>query len=446
MKRIITLLASVALIASGLSILPTASALEAPEIPAVVQIDDPKGDANGVNDQDNAYGTPLAGQGDHVGPAGGTATDLLKVWFSNTATDVALHFQTVGNPGNLVYDTYFRFSSNAGTGSVAKDETRGCLQWVASINGAGGAYTGETEGTLTDKCNVGDAVAGPLVTSEGPDGTFITSITFPRSYSPLLAAGEKITAPFGVSRVLYVGPTPTTAAFVTLDNTKRGEDFAFVETAGNSGKTPPGKNDPPGEKKGCDKGMGKKRGCEGKGKKSPKPGKPSACAPFAPGEMGKDAKTTVVTDAATEDKPIEIDVPLGPATGNVGSDRTTRMKHNVQVDSTNVDAGLFARLEGPALDDPDLYVYWPSGSRAAVAGGFNPLLVAGPLPAAHPILAALNGTGSGGHSEFTAEQIDGLRTSDCQGWTLDLVNWAGRGGYTLELWLGEVQNEPAEEK
>ena len=172
-----------------------------------------------------------------------------------------------------------------------------------------------------------------------------------------------------------------------------------------------------------------------------------ACAPYEPGELGAEAETTVVTDAATAEAPIEVDVPLGPATGSVGSDRTTRMQLNVQVDSANPEAGLFARLESPPGDDPDLYAYWPSGDQAAVVGGFNPFLVAGPLPnpTNHATISSLNGQGTGGHSEFTAEQIDGLRTADCQGWTLDLVNWAGQGGFTLYLWLGEIQNDPAAE-
>jgi hypothetical protein len=163
--------------------------------------------------------------------------------------------------------------------------------------------------------------------------------------------------------------------------------------------------------------------------------KPPACAAFVPGEMGAEAETTVVTDAATEEAPIVVDVPLGPAAGRLNAtvDFSTRVKHNVQVDSKAAESGFFARLESPATDDPDLYVYWDNGKQAAVAGGFN-LTPVGPF----------DGTGQGGHSGVGFEQIDGLRTADCAGWTLDLVNWAGVGGkYKLKLWLGGIENDPA---
>jgi hypothetical protein len=95
--------------------------------------------------------------------------------------------------------------------------------------------------------------------------------------------------------------------------------------------------------------------------------------------------------------------------------------------------GLYIRYEFPEYEDHDLYVNYADGSSAATVGGFNQVS-AGPL----------DGTGSGGHSEQGAEVLDGLRTADCAGYTLDLVNFLGQGGdYTVKFWLGEVQNEPA---
>ena len=449
MRRKLAILIAGALFGSLITVAPASAQVA---VPGEVQIDDPKGDANGLNDQDNAYGTPLAGQGDHVSGQGGTSTDLLKVWFSNTSSDISLHFQTNGNPGNLVYDSYFRFSSNPGTGSVANDEARGCLQWVASVNGLGGGWSGETSGALTDKCNVGTAVEGPLVIEEGPDGTFVSTMTFPRSYSPLLSDGKSITTPFGVSRVLYVGPSPTTAAFVTMDNTKRGSDYAI-----SSGGTPPveeppvveppGKNDPPGQgNQNCAKIKDKKekKACKKNSGKGPKVPPAGACAAFTPGEMGAEAETTLVTDKATEEEPVVVEFDLGPALGRVNSsvDFSTRIKHNVQLDVPNAEGGFFMKLSTPETDDPDLYAFWDNGTQAASAGGLNQALFAGPVPG--PAGAVTNGTGSGGHSGFGYEQIDGLRTADCGGWTLDLVNWGGQGGtYTLSLWAGEVLNDPA---
>lgn len=444
MKRIITLLASAALIASGFSLVP-AAAQEAPVIPAVVQIDDPVGDANGLNDQDNAYGTPLQGQGDHVGPVGGTATDLGKVWFTNTATEVTLNFQTMGDPSNLAYDTYFRFGSNPGSGGVATDETRGCFLWVASVNGAVGAYSGETEGTLTDKCNVGDPVAGPLVISGGPDGTFITSITFPRSYSPLLAPGQTITAPFGVSRIVYVGPSPTTAAVVTLDNTARGTDYSFVEEGVST--TPPGKTDPPGKKKGCTKGKGKKRGCEGKGKKAPKTGKPSkakSCTPIAPATAGAEAPHVTLTDAHNAEAPLVQPVELEQRFDE-GLTGATPSSVNVTVDTAKKEVGLYATLEFPTRRDYDLWAYFPGteNEEAASSHGFNPLAeTQGINDNPDPSNTASN---HGGETTASSENLVGILTPDCGGYTVSAYNYFGEGGeLELKLWLGDVSYDPAE--
>lgn len=163
--------------------------------------------------------------------------------------------------------------------------------------------------------------------------------------------------------------------------------------------------------------------------KKKKKKKAPVCKMYTPGEMGAEAETTKITDKATEEAPIEMDVPLGPAVGAA----TTQMYHNVQVVSKKKEVGLWLRLESPPTDDPDLFVYWDNGNRAATAGGFNQAPV-GPL----------DGTGDGGHSEIGAEQIDGLRTSNCVGYTLDLVNFLGVGGtYTLKMWLGDIENDPA---
>jgi hypothetical protein len=231
-----------------------------------------------------------------------------------------------------------------------------------------------------------------------------------------------------------------------MDNTDFGLDYV-IGTGGAPSKPeepkaePPGKSDPPGQgNQDCSKikNKKKKKACK---KNSGKGNPPAAgCAAYTPGEMGAEAETTVVTDKATEESPIEIDVPLGPALGRVNAtvDFSTRVKHNVQVDSKAAEAGLFVRLESPVTDDPDLYVYWDNRKEAASAGGFNQALFAGPLPQ-----GLLSGTGNGGHSGFGFEQIDGLRTSKCGGWTLDLVNWLGQGGtYKLKIWLGEIENDP----
>lgn len=442
-KRIFAGVLAAGLLASALVVGP-ATAQDAPVIPDTVQIDDPVGDANGVNDQDNAYDTPAEGEGDHVGPAGGTATDIRKVWFSHTATEVSLNIQVNGDPSALAYDTYFRFSSNAGEGPVANDVTRGCLQWIASVNGSAGAYNGPTEGNLTDKCNVGTPVFGPLVISQASEGYVIT-VTFPRSYSPLLADGSKLTAPFGVSRILYANGLPSspatgnTAAFVTLDNTKRGADYDLVA----AGPTEPGTPEPPkptkptkpvkpgkGKAKGCDKGQGKKKGC--------KPAPPAACATYTPGELGKDKPTVVVTDAATEAAPLEQKVTLAQSFANYGVVPAGPFVlssdfFNVQVDSANPEAGLYVYLEFPERRDYDIDLLYPDNSYAARSHDGNTLLGTG---------EGENG-GHAGESTTSSEKIVGVRTADCGGYTVEASNWFGEGGeFTVQLWLGEIKNDP----
>jgi hypothetical protein len=156
--------------------------------------------------------------------------------------------------------------------------------------------------------------------------------------------------------------------------------------------------------------------------------KAPACKAYQPGDMGAEAETTKITDKATEESPVEITVTQAAALGATNN----HVAHNVQVDSKAKEAGLYVRYEFPAYEDHDLYVYYPDGKEAASVGGFNPT-PAGPF----------DGTGSGGHSEQGAEQIDGLRTGDCVGYTLDLVNYLGSGGdYTVTAWLGEIQNDP----
>lgn len=447
-KRFWSLVLSLALVGGVLSALPAVAQEAAPAIPEVANIEDPFGDANTLT-------------GDQVTPVdGGSQTDIGKVWFTHDADNLNVHFLTEGPPN--ANSLGFQFVVTAGEA--------GCLVIDGFFDGS--TYTSENLGRVVDNCNKLDQLAEGTSFTFGPApaGTGgLATITVPRSYSPLFADGSVIAQP-KASTWIFVGGQQVYDATKTyrgvrqrIDDTKVGTDYAItgggpvVEPEPDPTVAPPGKNDPPGKgkKKGCSKGKGKKKGAcpggnPGKPEKPGIPDAPASCTPFVPGDMGKDAETTVVTDAATKEKPISIPVPLGPATGRLNAtvDRSTRMKHNVQVDTAAAETGLWIRLEAPPADDPDLYAFWPSGKQAAVAGGFNPLLAGGPLPkdVNDRSLINPNGTGSGGHSEFTAEQIDGLKTADCQGWTLDLVNWAGRGGYTLKLWVGEAQNDPAPEQ
>jgi hypothetical protein len=161
------------------------------------------------------------------------------------------------------------------------------------------------------------------------------------------------------------------------------------------------------------------------------------CAPYQPGEFGAGAPTLTITDTATEASPLQHSFQQGPG----DTINTSSVPLNIQIDSlATSDLGLYIRYEFPDLEDHDLYVLYPSGNEAALVAGFNPTPF-GPF----------DGTGTffgdpptGGHSEVGAEQLDGLRTINCQGWTLDLVDFLGEGGtYTVSFWLGAIQHDPA---
>lgn len=215
-----------------------------------------------------------------------------------------------------------------------------------------------------------------------------------------------------------------------------GDPSSFISvptgTAGPVVSEPPGKSDPPGKgkKKGCGKGKGKKKGaCPGK--KPPKPPAVAECPAYVPGEQGAEAETITVTDAATAEAPVVVEFDSGPGftrdiiTGLNAYNETTSVYHNVQVDSAAAEAGLYARIEFPDHHDYDLFLNHADGSRAAASGGTN---------TAPGVLSCGDGCTDG--SNF--EQVEGVRTADCAGYTSQTMSFLSTGGATkLILWLGE---------
>jgi hypothetical protein len=217
--------------------------------------------------------------------------------------------------------------------------------------------------------------------------------------------------------------------------------FFAVPTASGDAKPdkpkPPGKNDPPGKgkKKGCGKGKGKKKGA------CPEP-VPAACAAFTPGDLGKDLPVVAVTDAATEAAPVEVEVSLDASVANynvIGGPTATgpgaghASYFNVQVDSANPDAGLYAFVEFPERRDYDLNVFHPDGSYAARSRGNNTFI-------GTPAEGQLSAPGHGGNPTTSSENIVGLKTADCGGWTMDMESWFAEGGdFKVTLWLGEAK-------
>lgn len=165
----------------------------------------------------------------------------------------------------------------------------------------------------------------------------------------------------------------------------------------------------------------------GAGLASAKKKKKKVCPTFVGIEGAAEAELFKVTDKATEDAPIEaaVEVPAGTPAA------TGHSYLNVQADPKAKETGLYVRFEFPVYEDNDLFLFNPDGEEAASAAGFNPISQ-GPF----------DGTGSGGHSEPGAEQIDGLATLDCQGYSVDLTSYMSFGGeMTVKLWLGEVAAE-----
>jgi len=176
----------------------------------------------------------------------------------------------------------------------------------------------------------------------------------------------------------------------------------------------------------------------GGGSPSPSPSPSSttgggSCPAYVPGEEGAGKPTSIVTDAATEAKPIEVTVATAEAAGGQSPGEVSQF-HNIQVDPAAAETGLWVRFEMAEGEDYDIYLNYADGSEAAHAGGYNPAPV---------IPGETDGTGYGGHSETTAEQLDGIKSPDCQGYTLDMASFQTPGGdKTLKLWLGEAKYTP----
>lgn len=426
MKRILTLLASLALVASGLHMLPAMAAEDEPTpVPEAANIEDVAGDANALNDQGAGQGI-----GDNSGGVNFANADILKVWFTNDSDKLNVHVQTTVVPPNSRFGLLYR---------IFFTEVEGCDLFEAYIPSI--TYAGTESATLV--CD--EDVAGELKIEALDDETGVTTLSFNRADSPVFATGTVLAAPEAFTRGAH-GTDGGALLVPVFDTTKTGTDYVITEGGVGPSETPPGKNDPPGKKKGCTKGKGKKRGCEGKGKKSPKTGKPgAACTSFTPGEAGKEKPTVTVTDAATEDKPLEQTVVLDASVADAtqGLTASSHDAFNFVIDSNSPDAGLYALIEFPARNDYDLNMMYTDGSYAARSHAWNTVIELNdtPLPPVFP--NGISKTGHGGASTATSEKLVGIKVDDCSGWTMDVANYLGQGGeMTVKLWLGDANIDP----
>ncbi|MDQ4124364.1 MAG: hypothetical protein M3134_02025 [Actinomycetota bacterium] len=184
---------------------------------------------------------------------------------------------------------------------------------------------------------------------------------------------------------------------------------------------------------------------DAKKKKKPKtPPAPPACAPYTPGEVGAEAPKTVVTDAATAEAPVVVELEGGMGLGDdLGAptdiDETSSVYQNIQVDSANPNAGLYVKIEFPDRHDFDLYLLNADGSTAANSGVFNPIPEGAHLP-----IAIGGGSPEGGwDGGSNYETVTGINTADCGGYTAQIKSYLTPGGaVTLSAWLGEALVEP----
>jgi hypothetical protein len=158
------------------------------------------------------------------------------------------------------------------------------------------------------------------------------------------------------------------------------------------------------------------------------------CGKFTAPDWAGDAETTVVTDKATADAPITIDLSTGPGAGFTSTDypadetgSITHVFQNVIVDTNAKSANLFARIDYIPAFDYDLFLRFPAGPALAYEADFNPATAAGPSGV---------GATESAHAEPGVSQIDGYPMADCTGYTVDVASSITPGGpVTLTIWL-----------
>ena len=159
--------------------------------------------------------------------------------------------------------------------------------------------------------------------------------------------------------------------------------------------------------------------------------KKKVCAPYAAPEGSAVEETTVVTDAATEEAPVEVAVPTDAGLG-IGRDpdgfgaEVSQAFVPVQVDSKKSGAGLYGLVEFTPSWDYDLYLDDAFGNEMMASGGF--FVVDD---------AELGGDADNSETGSGFEAIYGATTADCDGFVFDVVGATTPGEeVTLKLWLG----------
>lgn len=214
-KRVLGILLTGLLI----GIVPAADAQEPPppEVPEVVQIEDPAGDANYLNSQ----GGLLPMEGDQTTPADLTISDLLKVWWTHDATTIAVNFQTEAPPpsGNASY-LYRAFTNPGG------DFADGCLWWEAVVEGP--TFVGDPIGRIRDMCSESDPIEGELSILELADGTGLVTVRVPRASHATFVDGGVIVGPTAEVRNVTGAAAARFVTAPAVDDTKVGTDYTIA--------------------------------------------------------------------------------------------------------------------------------------------------------------------------------------------------------------------------
>ena len=201
MRRAIRIISTAGLAACLAAASSFATAAPAPK----VLIEDPTGDANGLNDQ----GTGDGSNGDVVGPADASSvTDLTEITVTNDAKNITI---TIGSeaapPATQGVAFRVRFNPDGPGGTH-------CLLFETFHPGAGNALAA-AEGHLRDTCEGGDPIPVEVLGS---------MIIVPRKAHPALGKGKTLAAPQAQS-FIYAGSSYPAGGGPAVDTTKVGADY-----------------------------------------------------------------------------------------------------------------------------------------------------------------------------------------------------------------------------
>lgn len=204
-KRFYSIAISGAVVASLFSVAPARAQDPPPAIPPTVNIEDPFGDANYL-------------QNHTVTPAdAGSISDIGKGWFTNDAEFLYVYLQTEAPPNPNMVGLFYEVQASAD----------GCLWINAYVRGT--TYQSDTAGFVQDSCNEIEFAEIEYTFGEGPEGTGLMTWKIPRSYSSLFVDGSVLSEPFAESWHLWGGDVFGGGLVLQrIDNTVKGADYTIA--------------------------------------------------------------------------------------------------------------------------------------------------------------------------------------------------------------------------